>query len=354
MKDLFENWQDYLGENEESGVDPQRNFKIALDAIKSEGYEHIVNGNTIKVKHDQREEVLDTLLRNLERLGFSHNIDFQGSTLGRIEIKDKTFGNAYILVKPKTKRAATLGNEYEERIAAEFNQKYGDLGISATSAGAGHGSDITVTGPNGELKIEVKTSMSADFGQFKIQYNKSTGEWEPRRTPGYVKNKNIFGPLYVNLLANFVNKNCHFPDLGDPRLNLSKDGSKVTGLRYSRTTGELKRELQSDWFDGKTDYKVPFDFKYIAPYYADKGDEYIQLGRKGLFALTEEAAQRMSIPTFADCGLEASLRFRLKPSMGANSSTSFTVAVKVKGRIEKSSLSLKNDEDLDKIIQNIV
>ena len=88
MKDLFENWQDYLGENEESGVDPQRNFKIALDAIKSEGYEHIVNGNTIKVKHDQREEVLDTLLRNLERLGFSHNIDFLNNCNKIYELKN--------------------------------------------------------------------------------------------------------------------------------------------------------------------------------------------------------------------------------------------------------------------------
>ena len=126
MKNLFENWQHYLGEREEPEVDPKRNFKIALDVIKSEGYDHIVNGNIIKVKHDQREEVLDTLLRDLERLGFSHNIDFQGSSMGRIEIKDRTFGNVYILIKPKTKRAATIGNEYEERLAAEFNEKYGD------------------------------------------------------------------------------------------------------------------------------------------------------------------------------------------------------------------------------------
>lgn len=352
MRNIFENWQIYLSEQEE--VDPKRNFKIALGAIESEGYDYIANGNIIKVKHDQREEALDTLLRDLERLGFTHNIDFQGSSMGRVEIKDKTFGDVYILIKPKTKRAATIGNEYEERLAAEFNDNYGDLGISATSAGAGHGSDITVTGPNGELKIEVKTSMSADFGQFTIQYNKATGKWEPNPTAGYVKNKNIFGPLFTNFLSVWVNKNCHFPDLEDPRLRLSRDASEVKGISYSRTTGALKKELQSAWFNGKTDYKVPFDFKYIAPYYSDKGDDLIQLGRKGLFALTDEKAQQMNITKFADCGLEASLRFRLKPSMGANSSTSFTVAVKVKGSIKKSILSLNNNEDLDKILQNII
>jgi len=353
MKNLFENWQHYAGESEPSGVDPQRNLKVAIEVIKSEGYEYEVSKNTIKVKHDNRQEVLDTLLRDLEPLGFRHNMEFYGSSMGRVEIKDKTFGNVYILIKPKTKRAATIGNEYEERIAAGFNEKYGDLGISATSAGSGHGSDITVTGPDGELKIEVKTSLSADFGQFRVQYDATIDQWEPRKTVGYEKNKNIFGPLYHNFLADYLNKNCHFPDLKEPRLNISKTNN-VTGLKASSTTGELKRELQSDWFDGKTDYKVPFDFKYIAPYYADKGDEYIQLGRKGLFALTEEAAQQMDIPTFADCGLEAFLRFRFKPTTSANSNTSFTVAVKVKGKIEKSNLSLNNDADLDKIIQSIV
>lgn len=352
MKVLLERWQHYISEREETGVDPQRNLNLALDVIKSEGYEHEVNKNTIKVKHDNRHEVLDTLLRGLEPLGFRHNMEFYGSSLGRIEIKDKTFGSVYILVKPKTKRAATIGTEYEEKIAAEINEKYEDIGISATSAGTGHGSDITVLGPNGDLKIEVKTSLSADFGQFRAQYDIATGQWEPRKTVGYEKNKNIFGPLYHNFLADYLNQNCHFPDLKDPRLNISKT-DKVAGLSASSTTGQLKKELQSDWFNGKTDYKVPFDFKYIAPYYADKGDEYIQLGRKGLFALTEEAAQQMNIPTFADCGLEAFLRFRFKPTTSANSNTSFTVAVKVKGKIEKSNLSLNDDADLDKIIQSI-
>lgn len=109
MKVLLERWQHYISEREETGVDPQRNLNLALDVIKSEGYEHEVNKNTIKVKHDNRHEVLDTLLRGLEPLGFRHNMEFYGSSLGRIEIKDKTFGSVYILVKPKTKRAATIG-----------------------------------------------------------------------------------------------------------------------------------------------------------------------------------------------------------------------------------------------------
>jgi len=347
---------DEVAREQEDVPNPQKNFEIALEKVKQEGYDFdVVQGkkNLIKVKHDNRLEALDTLLRNLEPLGFTHNPDFSGSSMGRIEIKDKIFGNAFIIIKPLRKTAATAGNEYEEAIVNKINEKYSNLGVSATAAGAGHGSDVTINGPKGSLTIETKTSLSADFGQFRAQYNTAEGGWEPRRTAGYVKNEEIFRPLFENLLSDFLNQNCIFPDLEDARLAKDKN-SKITGLRGSRTTGELKKELQSDWFNGKTDYKKAFDFKFIAPYYADKGDELIQLGRKGLYALTDEAANRLDIPKFQDSGLDAYIRFRFKPTMGANSNTSFTVAVKIKGKLENSPLSLTSDEDLDRIVKKLI
>ena len=39
--------------------------------------------------------------------------------------------------------------------------------------------------------------------------------------------------------------------------------------------------------------------------------------------------------------------------MGANSNTSFTVAIKIKGKLEKSPLSLTSDDDLDKIVNKL-
>ena len=351
---LYEIFDEVMREQEEQ-PDPRKNFEVALDKIKQEGYEYeIVQGknNVIKVKHDNRLEALETLLRNLEPLGFSHNIDSQVSSLGRIEIKDKVFGSAFIIIKPLRKTAALAGNEFEEAIANKINEKYSDLEITATTAGAGHGSDVTITGPKDSLTIETKTSLSADFGQFRVQYNTFESLWEPRRTPGYVKNEEIFEPLYENLLNNFLNQKCVFPNLEDPRLNKDKNG-KIIGLRASRATGELKKELQNSWFGGKNDYKKDFDFKFIAPYYADKGDELIQLGRKGLYALTDKAAKEFNIPKFEDSGLNAFIRFRFKPTMGANSNTSFTVAIKIKGKLEKSPLSLTSDDDLDKIVNKL-
>jgi hypothetical protein len=72
-----------------------------------------------------------------------------------------------------------------------------------------------------------------------------------------------------------------------------------------------------------------------------------------LYALNPAAAQEMGIPMFADLGYKAELRVRFKPSMGANSNTSFTVAVKLKGKTTKSNLSLTNEADLDQIIATI-
>ena len=338
---------------EEADMDPEKNLLAAIEAIESEGYEYELNKNVIKVKHDNRLEALDTLLKNLEPFGFAHNEDFHGSSLGRIEIKDRAFGNVFILIKPKRKTAALVGIEEEEKLAASINEKYADVGITATSAGVGHGSDLVIRGPQQTLKIEIKTSLGADFGQFRVQYDLRDQQWEPRRTVGFVKNKNIFLPLYEEYLADFLNQKCIFPNLNDPRLNKDKN-DKVTGLKGTRQTGTAKRELQSMWCQGKTDYRKDFDFKLIAPYYANKGDELIQLGRKGLYALTDEMAAEFNIPKFEDSGLVAQVRFRLKPTMGANSPTSFTVAVKVKGKIDTSPLSLKNEKDLDKIINKLL
>ena len=55
------------------------------------------------------------------------------------------------------------------------------------------------------------------------------------------------------------------------------------------------------------------------------------------------------MPLFADSGLRAQLRFRIKPHMGENGPTSFTVAVKVSGALERTDKSLLNPTDLEEI-----
>lgn len=118
--------------------------------------------------------------------------------------------------------------------------------------------------------------------------------------------------------------------LADPRLRRDRDG-QIAGLKSSSTTGDLKQKLQEAWFDGRKDYITNFDFAAIARYYGDKGDEYIQIGRSGLYAFSEQAAQNLGVPLFVNSGLEAYVRFRIKPHGATNGTHSFTVAIKIRG-----------------------
>tara|TARA_R110000824_G_scaffold64838_2_gene169302 strand:+ start:6428 stop:7456 length:1029 start_codon:yes stop_codon:yes gene_type:complete len=337
MKETLAKFHSFLIESE--GL----NIEIAREAIENEGYEYVEKGNVLKVLDDNRDDALNKLTSVLGRLGFTHN-PIIGGSLGRLEIKDKVRGNVYILFKPKSrKRAATAGIDFEDRLATEIS----NMGMEATTAGYGHGSDLTITGANQTITAEVKTSLSADFGQFRVQYSTKEGTWQPRRTKQYIKNKHIFTPLFDELLKEYLNAHCILP-LGDKRLN-QDDYGKVFGLKASLTTGDLKRELQAEWFKGKTDYKKDFEFSRIAGYYADKGDQYIQIGSRGLYALTPEAATNLQVPLFSNSGLKAYIRFRLKPSVSENSSTSFTAAIKIKGRLGASELSLTNPADVEKL-----
>jgi hypothetical protein len=365
MKPIMEGWRRYLKEDldvppeMEKDLDkplpsprdsPESNLKRALRAIEAEGYDYKIVKNQIRVLDDQRPETMEKLIQMLTPLGFVHNPIGGGSSIGRLELVDRKAGSVYVYVKVKKRTAASAGMDFEKKIANEITQRYSHMGITAKTAGSSPGSDLTIK-KNGEtvMSVELKTALSADFGQFKVQFNTAAGTWEPRRTKGYTKNEDIFKPLFDNYLLDWLNANAQFPDIKDPRLNRDKN-EKIAGLRRSLNTGELKRELQGLWFGGKTDIKVPFDFSHIAGYYSDKGDSCIQIDARGLYALKPEAQELLGIPMFKDLGLSCDLRFRFKPSSGENSTTSFTCAVKIKGRYNKSNLSLTNAEDLDKII----
>jgi len=328
---------------------PENNLQRAIRAIEAEGYEYKIVKNEIRVLDDNRQETMQKLEQMLSPLGFVYNPNSTRSSLGRLELKAASGGSAYVVVKQKRRTAASAGMDFEEKLATEITSRYRHAGITATTAGFGHGSDLTIL-KNGRkmMSIELKTALSADFGQFRIEYNIQSKSWEPRRTAGFVKNEKVFGSLFNDYLRDWLNHYAKFPDLYDRRLNLR--GNSVVGLLPTQKTGELKKDLQTKWFDGKTDKKVPFEFSRIAGYYADKGDSFIQIGQAGLYALKTPAQTIIDVPMFGDLGLNCDLRLRLKPSMGANSSTSFTVAVKIKGRYKKSNLSLTNPQDLDKII----
>tara|TARA_Y100000593_G_scaffold24541_1_gene48899 strand:+ start:4186 stop:5328 length:1143 start_codon:yes stop_codon:yes gene_type:complete len=342
----------------DTGVELQK----ALDIVEREGYHYdLPRYNVIRIRSPERVNVMDKMTQMLAPLGYEHRDD--GSTLGRLQRIDRQEGSVYILFKPPFgERAADVGAHEEEKFV-KMAQEIAGKAISAESAGSGHGSDLTLSGPNGELTIEVKTGISADFGQFRLRYDTGEGRWEPSTTSKFLENMKVFMPIYENYVDDYVQKSYVMSEPYDERFQMrnlmSADrenvvGQVITGLKRSPTTGEFKRQLEAEWFGGKTDKKIEFPFEMISNYYADKGDRFIQLGNWGLYALNAADAKEFGIPLFSESGLQSLVRLRLKPSMGTNSATSFNVAIKIKGRLEKSPLNLRNREDLEKIISKIM
>ena len=310
--------------------------------------------NILKVISDERQEARDLFIKELEPLGFVFD-PYRGGSMGRLVkpgVRGKT-SQLVVLFKPKTARggaaAAASGTELEERLASIINSRYADEGIEASTAGFGAGSDLTIKAEDKEpLTIEVKTSLGADFGQFRLNYDTTSKEWSPTATPGYEKSKSLFSAIFKQVVGPYMNANADFSDLEHSSLRM-KDG-KIYSLSAGEGTGDYKKSLQADWFSGKTDFKQLFDFKALTKYYISKGDKFIQVGNKGLYALDQDGATDLGIPLFEDAGLRGLIRIRIKPHMGYDGPHSFTVAVKLAGKLESSSLSLTNPEDIETII----
>lgn len=357
MKKIVNNFRNFLKESEEKvsaspAEDKKRNFNLAKDAINNEGYQFKEKGNTLIVYSDNREQTLDELRKLLEPQGFVHNPIGGGSTMGRLEIKDSNYGNAYVMFKPIRRTAALVGNDYETQLANQIIDNFSEEGITAKTAGPGVGPDLTILVNEDPLvTIEVKTKMGADFGQFKAKYDIASNQWLPMRTKSFIKNEAIFSPLAEKYIIPWLNQNASFANLNDPRLNIKNN--QVVGLSPSLKTNELKKELQSDWFDNKTDIKIPFDFSEISSFYHDKGDSFIQIGNAGLYALSKEASELTGLPLFSDLPINSNLRIRIKPHAGPNGTHTFTTAVKLSGRFDKSKLNLSNLEDMKKFISTL-
>jgi hypothetical protein len=350
---LLESVADLKPDATEPQVTKQSNMRAAIEQLSSMGVNFSVNANKIKVlgPHAERPELMVRIRKVFEPVGYEFDPN-RGGSMGTLKLLDRENGSVYIFVKPDSSvgQAATTGAEYEEHIANLINHKYGHLEVEASSAGFGHGSDLTVQTVNDALTFELKTSSGADFGQFKLGFNPAGSGWFIVPTKGFEKNKELFSGLFNDFIKDYLNGNARFADLNDPRLNI-RSGA-IVGLKPHDKTGELRDELNNAWYKGRKDLIVPVDFSTVAGYYASKGDEFIQIAGKGLYAFRKENAERYGVPLFQERGQEASVRFRIKPHMGHTGTHSFTVAIKLK--IQKSDKDLLNDEDLDGIISDLL
>ena len=328
------------------------NLEDAIQTIIQLGYNTKVKGNTVKVlvPDDQRPEVLQLMRDTFEPLGFDFD-PLHGGKYGRIK-KFAKEGNTIILIKPEgsTGRTSALGAEYEDLLAKKISDKYGQYGITVKTAGFSHGSDLIIQGSEDSMSIELKTSSGADFGQFRLVYSPKTDRWMPAPTAALKKNEALFTGLFEDFLEGYLNQMAKFPDLEDPRLkNIT---GFITGLNAHLQTSELKKKLASTWFNGKHALIVPVNPASISSYYRVKGDRFIQIGRRGVYAFDPNDAQKFGVSLFEEKITKATLRFRIKPAMSDNGHHSFTVAVKM--IISPSNKDLNNDDDLDSIIEDLI
>lgn len=329
------------------------NLKAALEIIKGMGFEtKIVGGNKVKVlaPNAERPAIMKQLRSTFEPAGYEFDPTF--GSIGRLALFDRADGSVFISVKPDSSAgcAAQTGADYEEQKANYIKCKYEKSGIETETAGFGHGSDLVIQGPRGSMSVELKTASGADFGQFRVGYHIAGDRWVIMPTNGFEKNKALFSGLFDDYVAPYLNKNAKFSDPNNE--SLAQKNGVIYGLKRGQGTGDLRTELNSVWFEGRSDLIVPVDFVSIADYYASKGDEFIQIRGRGLYAFSTEDASQLGIPLFSGKGKKASVRFRIKPHGGYDGTHSFTTAIKL--TVERSETDMDDDKDLDAIIQKLL
>ena len=338
MKPILENWNKFLDEQESP-----RNIDKVIQFLKAKGIEFEQKSSTVLVaRSPDREQLQRQIEPELAAMGYEWQPNAPGAGFGRFAIVDRNLGSVYILMKPKGRRAAFAGADYERNVANLMQELL--PGFSVETAGFGAGSDLAIANDGKELKLELKTSSGADFGQFKLKYDIVSQKWLPMRTKKYIENSDLYGGVFKQVLEpNLQNKIIKDPTAS----NYNKRGDEIVGLLRQAGTRNKKLELQQLWFNGKSDMKLEIAAGLVQNYYALKGDSLIQIQGRGVYALTPEAAAYFGIPELEDNITKSLVRFRIKPHSGPDGVHSFTAALKIS--LKRSEHNLEDQSFLDKI-----
>ena len=322
----------------------------------------------VPLSREDRRALSVQMKNELERLGFIYDHTRDGP--GRFDNIEGPRDKVYFLIKPSGQarsRPSDAGEQYEKDLETSLGEFLSGK-FDVKTAGFGHGSDIVLTSKNGEtnLSIEVKTSVGADFGQGTARYDLATNEWEINQTIQMKNNPDkliLFQsaldklkeqgntPSFVTLDQKGIGINSE--EYGDVYIKKEVEGIEYAfGLKRSAKTPDLARAMRNAWFGSKESLYIPYDISTITKYYASKGDNLIQIKGYGLYSLSEEWATKLGIPLFGE-GLEARIRFRIKPHHGKYERHSFTLANTVKGRIEPTTMDLDDISSL-KPLMNVL
>lgn len=345
MKFLVENWRKFLSESNIVEQEQKDNYQKVLSYLKDKGLDVLEKppANLI-IKTEDRAETKQEIEDDLQQIfNFKFNDNAPGSSFGRFELQDRVGGSVFILLKPKALGAAGAGEDYEKRMAQTMQSLLPDFEIK--TAGFGVGSDLSISGNGKLLKVELKTSSGADFGQFKLSYDQESGIWDTIKTKKFVENYDLFQGIFDSVVDPVIQGKT-FSIKNDPSYNLA--GNLVVGLVRSPNTLAVKQRLQKEIFGGnKSDLILPINKKEIQDYYALKGDSLVSIEGKGVYALTNEASNIFGIPELSDMITSARVRFRIKPHMGSTGIHSFTCSLKI--TLNKSPEKLDSQSFLQKI-----
>tara|TARA_R100000664_G_scaffold28125_1_gene39182 strand:+ start:1613 stop:2806 length:1194 start_codon:yes stop_codon:yes gene_type:complete len=315
----------------------------------------------VPLSRDDRRELSLQMKNELAGLDFVYDHTHNGA--GRFTSTQDPRDKVYFYIKPSGKartRPQDAGEQYEKDLEASLGEFFSGQ-FSVTTAGFGHGSDIVLSSPDGNinLSIEAKTNIGADFGQGTARYELATNEWEINETNQMKKSPDKLAlfqailnqvreagnlPSFLTLDEKGVGTNSE--KYGD--IYIEKKGY-VFGLKRSEKTPELAGIIRSDWFGDRESLYIPYDASTITKYYASKGDNLMQIKGYGLYALNQETADLLGIPLFGE-GLRGQIRFRLKQHGGKYGRHSFTLANQVRGKLEPTTMDLDDLSSLSSLM----
>ena len=354
MKNLFENWNKFLTEEETDPFDPfaldssltnkeigsiflgkiEEASNLPQDAVYKEGRYTIVLDNFGPLK--DRDEVIKDLIRN--------NIISQAEPY-RAGKSRSGVTNYYFLLKNGNKRfvtlmlkqgvgtVASLGFGFEEAVAHSINSFLVDKSleddyIAAAEGKFGTGSDVVVKHQATDEKafsFEAKRSKGSriDFGQFRIKYN---GSWQQATGLKNAIVKSIFESIKdeINTTIKSI-KDATFPK--GPSLTPQEAEQFWDAYKPNRNK---KKSLSADVL------KVKINKNLIQDYYRTKGDDFIVLGNDiyalksdtGLLELKDALEDVVALIRVKYHGPNYSYTVALRGTFTDNSSSEFTKALR--------------------------